>query len=305
MLYNLQFTPYQRPFRQPLQTSQGVWSLREGVIIRLIDSQNRIFQGEIAPLPSFGSETWEQAISFCQSLGDSVTEEDIYRIPNSLPACQFAFESAILANKFSKNPQSKIHNPKSYSWLLPTGKSALDTIGQLPADATTFKWKIGIKDIFEEIELLYQLVAILPEGARLRLDANGGLNLAQARQWLEVADQLKMVEFVEQPLPVTNFQEMLLLTHDYKTKLALDESVANLKQLETCYRQGWQGIFVVKVAIAGYPSQLLKLCQDYSLDIVVSSVFETEIGRQAVLQIANKINNPHRALGMGVNHWFD
>jgi O-succinylbenzoate synthase len=34
-------------------------------------------------------------------------------------------------------------------------------------------------------------------------------------------------------------------------------------------------------------------------------VFETAIARQAALQLAAELSNPKRAVGFGVNHWFD
>ena len=65
------------------------------------------------------------------------------------------------------------------------------------------------------------------------------------------------------------------LSNQYSTPLALDESVATLTQMQACYQRGWQGIFVIKPAIAGFPSQLRKFCQEHKIDAVFSSVFET------------------------------
>lgn len=50
------------------------------------------------------------------------------------------------------------------------------------------------------------------------------------------------IEFIEQPLSVDQFQEMRELGNCYQTKIALDESVATLKQLECCFKQGWREI---------------------------------------------------------------
>ncbi|MGL4883196.1 MAG: o-succinylbenzoate synthase, partial [Waterburya sp.] len=94
--FQFKFTPYQRCFKQPLRTSHGVWQIREGIIITLTDQSGKIAQGEIAPVPWFGSETLAQALEFCQQLGEIVNADDIAAIPSYLPACQFAFESALL-----------------------------------------------------------------------------------------------------------------------------------------------------------------------------------------------------------------
>jgi o-succinylbenzoate synthase len=142
----------------------------------------------------------------------------------------------------------------------------------------------------------------LPAGARLRLDANGGLSIKEAQQWLTEAEKGGRVEFLEQPLPPKNFAEMLKLSADFATPLALDESVANLPQLRNAYERGWRGIFVIKAAIMGFPSRLRQFCQENQLDLVFSTVFETEIGREAVLSLATELSNPTRAVGFGIEN---
>jgi O-succinylbenzoate synthase len=60
--------------------------------------------------------------------------------------------------------------------------------------------------------------------------------------WLENCDRIPVeIEFIEQPLPVEQFDLMQELSYCYGTAIALDESVATLKQLEACYHQGWRG----------------------------------------------------------------
>jgi len=36
-----------------------------------------------------------------------------------------------------------------------------------------------------------------------------------------------------------------------------------------------------------------------------SSVFETAIGRQAALKLAVELSSHNKAIGFGINHWFD
>jgi O-succinylbenzoate synthase len=327
--YQLEFHPYQHRFRQPLRTSHGTWQIREGIIINLSDSTGRVGKGEIAPVPWFGSETMAQALEFCHQLGKNVTRETIASIDDFLPACQFGFESALNQLQHNEEKQKEdAFKSLNYSYLLPAGTAALDTsqtllknshntfdclsvsnsaessFDSLPNSPTTFKWKIGVQPLAEEMAILQQLTKILPAKAKLRLDANGGLTVEETRTWLEVTDQIAMVEFLEQPLPADQLETMLKLSNDYATSLALDESVANLRQLVECYEQGWRGIFVIKAAIAGSPRLMRQFCQQHLLDAVFSSVFETPIGRVAVLQLAVELNNPFRAVGFGVQHWL-
>ncbi|MGV0024086.1 o-succinylbenzoate synthase [Phormidesmis priestleyi] len=292
-----EFRCYRRPFRQALQTSHGLWRVREGIILRL--EAETVSFGEIAPLEWFGSESFDQALDFCNQLAGEVDAEMISRIPDRLPACQFGFESLISERSVVSVNRSAI------AALLPTGKKALETWQNLWQQGhQTFKWKIGVAPISEELRIFGQLIQNLPSKALLRLDANGGLSYLEAEKWLQTCDSTH-IEFLEQPLSIHQFDAMLELSQKYDTPLAIDESIATLNQLKDCYQKGWRGIFVIKPAIAGSPSRLRQFCQEHSIDAVFSSVFETAIGRQAGLTLAAELSSKNRAFGYGTEYWFD
>jgi O-succinylbenzoate synthase len=292
--------------------------MREGIILSLRDNDGKVGWGEIAPLPWFGSETLEEAYNFCDRLPQKITEETIFSIPDGLSATQFGFESAWegRGERGREGERARIlnsthHTPHTtiqYSALLPTGAAALQAWESLwERGYRTFKWKIGVAAIAQELKWVEELMSLLPAGAKLRLDANGGLNWEEARSWLEVCDrsQRSQVEFLEQPLAVDRFEAMLELSRLYSTTLALDESVAAIAQLEECYQQGWRGVFVVKPCIAGSVKSLRRFCQQHEVDLVFSSVFESKIGRQAALRLATELSQSDRALGFGIDCWFD
>jgi len=306
------FRPYRRRFKPPLQTNHGIWEMRDGIIVRLVDDSN-IGYGEIAPISWFGSETIEQALDFCHQLPEEIFEETIFSIPNCLPACQFGFESAW--ENMNCFRDIHLYAPTlvlPQSALLPGGNAALSAWQSLwESGYSTFKWKIGIYSIAEELEIFQRLTQVLPEGVKLRLDANGGLSYDEANLWLYTCDRMMAtrskveIEFIEQPLAVDKFTEMQELSYCYATAIALDESVATLTQLEACYQQGWRGIFVIKPSIAGSPSRLRKFCQADKIDPVFSSVFETIVGRNAALKLAAELSMNSRAVGFGVRHCLE
>jgi O-succinylbenzoate synthase len=310
MIYQFSFRYLSQKFTNPIITNHGVWEIRESVIIRLINEENHVTWGEISPISWFGSETIEQALDFCRQLPKTITKEIIFTIPDHLPACQFAFESSNDAGGFrlySRDFQWPDANlDLTYSGLLSAGKLALNQWNSLwEKGYKTFKWKIAVDDINKELEIFDLLISSLPNSAKLRLDANGGLTYQQAELWLNQCDQfLTKIEFIEQPLPADKFREMWELSNLYSTPIALDESIANLQQLESCFQRGWGGIFVIKPGIFGSPSRLKEFCKKHQIDIVFSSVFETEIGRQAALQLAAELSTNNRAVGFGINHFF-
>jgi len=312
--YRFEFRPYQRRFVRTLTTNHGTWDIREGIILRLTDESGRVGWGEIAPISWFGSETLEQALDFCRQLPREITDGIIFSIPDELPACQFGFESACGSEFFSMpNAPCPMPHAQSFSALLPAGEAALNQWETLWQQGYhTFKWKIGVYAIADELEIFESLIHTLADFSKLRLDANGGLTYEEANLWLRTCDNFKAnaelaveIEFIEQPLPVEQFQQMLELSLSYQTAIALDESVATLKQLAACHQQGWRGIFVIKPGIIGSPSRLRKFCYQHKIDTVFSSVFETAIGRLAALQLAAELSQNNRAVGFGIDHFFE
>ncbi|MEH2024227.1 o-succinylbenzoate synthase [Nostoc sp.] len=309
MRYQFKFRPYQRRFVRSLTTNHGNWDIREGIILRLTDESGKVGWGEIAPISWFGSETLEQALDFCRQLPREITDEMIFSIPDELPACQFGFESAPeWRSEFFSMPHTQ-----SFSALLPSGEAALNQWETLWQQGyRTFKWKIGVYAIADELKIFESLIHSLPASTKLRLDANGGLSYEEANLWLWTCDNFKAnpelaleIEFIEQPLPVEQFQGMLELSRSYETAIALDESVATLRQLAACHQQGWRGIFVIKPGIVGSPSRLRKFCHQHQIDTVFSSVFETAIARLAALQLAAELSRNNRAIGFGIDHFFE
>ncbi|MEL7008653.1 MAG: o-succinylbenzoate synthase [Cyanobacteria bacterium J06588_4] len=304
--FRFQFKPYHNYFKQPLRTSHGVWRVREGIIISLTNAKGVTSRGEIAPLPWFGSETLAQATEFCRQVGETIKREEIMAIGDRLPCCQFALESAYLGlNQSSvKNEVNEVQN-LDFCYLLPAGAGALTAWSDLVRDnsAITFKWKIGVLPLKQELKILQQLSSVVPPRTKLRLDANGGLSRSQAEELLSLTDSLPNIEFIEQPLAPESLGDMYRLSQSHSTVLALDESVASFRQLQQVHQQGWQGVFVIKAAIMGYPRRLIQFCQQNALDIVFSSVFETEVARQTILDLSQQLVHP-RALGFGVQHLF-
>jgi o-succinylbenzoate synthase len=302
MFYKFAYSIYQRSFRQPLITSHGVWKIREGIVVRLTDELGRSHQGEIAPIAWFGSESIERAALFCEQIGDRITTAQIQQIPDDLPACQFGFGSALAA--FEAAP-TQIAAEFEMSALLPSGDAAIERLPALVAQGySTFKWKIGVLPIATEVAIWTQLVAALPANAKLRLDANGGLTQIAAEQWLEICNPKAQIEFIEQPLGLDEIAKTIELAAKYRTPIALDESVATFDRLQEVYDRGWRGIYVIKPGIAGFPWRLAEFITRHQLDVVLSSVMETEVGIAAACRLASSLDL-NRSLGFGVGDWFE
>jgi len=73
----------------------------------------------------------------------------------------------------------------------------------------------GVAAIQDELKIFHKLLQALPMLAQLRLDANGD-SAGRKQEWLQACDQVG-IEFLEQPLPVAQFDAMLELSDRYST----------------------------------------------------------------------------------------
>ena len=274
--------------------------------------------GKLRRFPGLGRRRRHRRGRFCDRFPRHFAPEQIDPIPDNLPACQFGFSAV------SPHPQSlsqawerdwPLENfgdaPRNMCALLPTGAGALQGWRSLwQRGHRTFKWKIGVVAVAEELALFQKLVETVPPELRLRLDANGGLTPDAAAAWLAACDRAPItIEFLEQPLSPDAMLHWLSQIHGrFQTAIALDESVATFPQLQRVYqRVGNQVVYVVKPAIAGDPQRLLDFCLSNRLDVVFSSALETSVGRHLALALARRswaAGLAKRALGFGVSHWF-
>lgn len=321
--FHIEFRLYTRLYQQILENRLGIWTSRTGLIVRLQELETgQAGYGEIAPFPGFRSETYDQAFAFvnrlCYPIGKPhppmITPETIAAIPDHLSATRFGLGCALaqVSNPLESLPDptlsAAIGQNSQQAALLPRGKRALETWEPWwEKGYRTFKWKIGLGDPAREIQLLEQLLAALPAEAKLRLDANGNLNLEQAQQWLQACDPQR-IEFFEQPLDPDQKEDLLHLAQTAPIPLALDESVSTLADLQE-WATLWPGILVLKVPLLGFATEthafLAEQVQQQPLDLVFSSVLETSIARKTALHLAQQFHNPQRAMGFGVQAWFD
>jgi O-succinylbenzoate synthase len=163
------------------------------------------------------------------------------------------------------------------AWLLPAGASVLPALEEaLASNAQTLKWKVAAGDDALERKLLEVVLERLPEGARLRLDANGGWDRASAAAWAERLAGEPRLEWLEQPLADDDLEGLEALVA--RLPVALDESLWRHPWL----RQRWSGWQVRRPAMEGDPRPLLAALAAGRAGWMVSTAFETGVGRRLV-----------------------
>ena len=322
MHYRFQFRRYRLALRAPVRTAHGPWAELEGVIVRLAAEGGGVGYGEAAVIPWFGTETADEAEAACRELGEHVDDARLESVPARLACLRNAIASARFEiGQVSDRPngrESGMGQVTDLTYLpvaalLPAGRAALAGIApKAEAGFRTFKWKVGVGDAADELALLDDVCAALPEGAKLRLDANGAWDRRTAERWLERSAE-RPVEFIEQPCFAgagetttrrAKADDLLRgLAESFPTPIALDESIAGEGDVERWLALGWRGIFVVKPALLGDAAGALEKLAAAKADVVFSSALETAVGARAALRRAFAWKPPGgagRALGFGV-----
>lgn len=267
------------------------------------DADGRIGFGEIAPLEGFFTETVEEACRLIEQWNGRFDGLDGTVLPPGYPATEMGLWHA---EQMLADPDP-VKRTYSVTALLPAGNTACTELAKKrEAGFRSFKWKIAVYPVQKERIWLEELLDGLPPGGLLRLDANGGLDTASFRDWMELLEGRSQIEFFEQPLPVNQLEALREGVRSFSTPIALDESVSRMDTLATLTEAGWGGLFVIKPCIIGSPSRCLQWLAEWDRDFVFSSVLETAIGMEQALRVMAGIEDAGRIrpLGFGVNGCF-
>lgn len=282
-----------RGFRIPLRTAAGTWRERESLVIRLEEEDGRVGFGEVAPVPGFPGESLEEADAFLSSWKPGA------EIPAELPLCRTALGCA-RSDLWRGDYGGRV--VKTARLIDLRAASAGEEPGEPLLPGSVCKVKVGVREFAEEREEVAAFLKRLPADGRLRLDANGGLTEGRACEWLAWLSGEAAFEFLEQPLLASNEAGLARLNEKWGERLALDESVADVREARRWRERGWLGTFVMKPSLCGDWRELEGFLADEPERCVVSAAFESPFGFEAVLRLAAETET---VAGLGVFDWFD
>lgn len=270
----LQWRPFHLELPGPLVTAAGQLHQKRGWLLRLEDTDGALGWGEAAPLDGELAAV-EAAIQLLGATSDRPWLEQALAA-GDLPGClAFALGSA-LAELEGLPPRRWLPAPVS-ARLLPAGAAALEA---LAGSAPAWKWKVAVHTDAEERAVLEQLLARLPADGRLRLDANGGWDRPTARRWAQRLASEPRLDWLEQPLPPGDLEGLQALAA--LVPVAVDESL----QLHPALAERWRGWQVRRPSQEGDPRPLLAALAAGQPRLVLSTAFETGIGRRWLEHLA-------------------
>ena len=285
MNLRLQIRPFRFALMQPLRTAAGVLRDRCGWLLRLEGDNEAIGWGEVAPLDCRRLPRCKQELeSLPERLSRSALE---CLLPQLSGPLGFALGGALAeldALVGQRSRQGWLAAPQG-ALLLPAGGLMLSQLDRLLEQrgrrrGLTLKWKVAAESDALERRWLEQLMERLPSTAKLRLDANGGWDRSTATAWMKALVADPRFAWLEQPLPPDDYQGLEALAQ--QGPVALDESL----ECEPRLRDRWLGWQVRRPAMEGDPRPLLRQLQEGVPWRMVSTAFETGIGRRWLHHLA-------------------
>lgn len=285
MTLRLQRRRFRFALLQPLRTAVGELRERRGWLLRLENDHGQVGWGEVAPLQQQQFTACELALA---ALPNELPQAQLEAVLRDAPGPVGFGVGAALAELQgvvgAASPQGWLKAPAP-ALLLPAGEAMLTALEAVAVSAgglegRTFKWKVATEPDPLERQLLEQLLQRLPPAARLRLDANGGWDRSTAQAWMQRLRDDPRLAWLEQPLAVEDqagLEQLAALG-----PVALDESLD--QQPELC--GSWSGWQVRRPALEGDPRVLLRELQAGVPKRMLSTAFETGIGRRWLEHLA-------------------
>jgi len=141
----------------------------------------------------------------------------------------------------------------------------------------------------------------------LRLDANRAWTYDQALRALQAMKKFG-IDYIEEPLARFDADQIAALHQETGVRIALDESLVEIDDIESILAAGVCEILVLKPTAFGgfyHTMQLVDLAGRYKCGVVVTSTYETEIGIAAFLHLAATLPDPLLPCGLDTLRLFE
>ncbi|MGB7449687.1 MAG: o-succinylbenzoate synthase [Ornithinimicrobium sp.] len=148
---------------------------------------------------------------------------------------------------------------------------------------------------------------VLGPAAAIRVDANGGWDLQQARHALRALSAYGL-EYAEQPVAEVDDLARLrvaLARDGVEVRVAADESIRRAADPLRVAQAEAADLVVVKVAPLGGIARALRIVSECGLPAVVSSALDTSVGIAAGVALASSLPALDHACGLGTIAFFD
>jgi O-succinylbenzoate synthase len=278
-IHTFSWHPYEIPLTNGL--------LRRGILLYVVDLQGNCGWGEVAPLPKWSQETFEEALHQIKHKQREIEEiewtlenciQEIRKL-KLLPSATFGLESAFLSMLDPLPP----HHVAVSAFLMGSPQEIMQEANlRYHEGYTSAKLKVSNLSFDDAAQLIHQL----KDKFRLRIDVNRAWSTQNSLHFFKQFP-LDAFDYVEEPF--TNPHDLALFKHP----LAVDESFPTdlgFKELESLKTLK---ALIFKPTIQGGMSGCLPLCEwatKRNVEIILSSSFESDIGLAHIAGMAQRLS---------------
>ena len=309
---------YKIPLRKTLKLKSVSIDSREGLILKIFDSDGNCGFGEIAPLPGFSRENLEEAkaqtIQICNALKKTLSPKKPEKISDATkdfpgevyPSVSFGIASALLilsANSrnisLSELLNKDCNSSLEVNALLSGSKEEiLTSLAHIKeSNYGSVKLKVGSRDMSEDIDLTQKVREQLGESINLRLDANRSWSLEQAATFHNETKDCR-IEYIEEPVSNSSELQVLLADSNIDIRVALDETLTEI-EISAFKKFSSVSALVLKPTLLGLEKTIsfAELAKSQKIACVFSSSYESVLGLSIIAQLA-AANSTNSACGL-------
>ena len=318
----LTYSPYHLQLSKPFITSKGEIRERKGFVISLKNLSKAQGIGEAAPLPEFGSESFEDDEKALENINLNLKLDLNNIIPSiekslvdfdHLPALRSGLEQAILnlicverkttLSELFNKPVARNISVNGVIGML-TKEQAVGRAKELRSKGfRTLKIKAGRKNFQDDLEIVREIRKEAGKNMKLRLDINGEWLPEEAVLNLKQLEEFD-IEYVEQP--VKDINDFPAVSSGTSIPLAADESVRSYDDAVSIIRQKLASVLVLKPMMIGgltHTFRIIDEAEKNGMKIVITSSFESSIGRSTCV-FAAAVLKEQTAHGLAVHDYF-
>ncbi len=314
----IHISPLQLVLRTPLATARGDVASRNGWLVRVKAPDGVEGLGEATPLQDAGTEAPDVCLAALEAAAarEYPPPQRIWDVDGWLnalgvrlktPAARFALETAaldVLARRAGV-PLARLLEPNARPSTRVNALVSSVADAQLAVDegCTTIKLKVGMDDTADLHRVEAVARAVGPD-VTLRLDANGGWDLARAVGFLTRVSGLP-VEHCEDPMPLPT--DVDALRAQVRTPIAADAWLTDVMVAEDLVRNRRVDVLILKPAVLGGLIPSLALAQravSLGLRCVVTSTLDGTVARLAAAHLACALPGEPRAAGLSTGRLF-
>jgi O-succinylbenzoate synthase len=317
---------YALPLVRPLTLAGNDLTERRGYLVRLESDEGHVGWGDIAPLPGFSRETFEDAGSELRRVRSELVGSELppglevldgelgrwlwtHGLP---PSVQCGVEMALLnltagsravslARLLSEHALESVR----VNALISHDNDVTEKVRQFKRDGyRAVKLKVGRRPPEDDIRRTRDAFHELGGDTTLRLDANRAWDFEEAVRFAEGISDCTLA-YIEEPLAdPSRLEEFVTRTG---LRVALDESLVGLTPSRLNDYSFVSAVVLKPTLLGGFErsAQLARVAKSRDMKVVISSSFESSVGIAALAQLAAAFDTFNTPAGLDTLTYFE